>query len=130
MPRQRRNAPGPATEVQAPMQAKRNPRPRRRPVARHPGIYYRPRPGGKVAPPYEIRYLDSAGKRRWAVVHGSLEEAEAKRAELRLRRRRGERIEPTRQTFEQYAREWLESQTGRPRTLEILTWALEQHLIP
>src|ERR671930_1006208 len=130
MPRRRANAPGPATEVEAPMQAKGNRRPRRRPVARHPGIYYRPQPGGKVAPPYEVRYLDSSGKRRWAVVHGSLDDAEAKRAELRLRRRRGERIEPTRQTFEQYARAWLERQDGRPRTLEILTWALERHLIP
>src|SRR6266511_5575015 len=130
MPRRRSYAPGPATEVQAPMQAKGNPRPRRRPVARHPGIYYRPRPGGKVAPPYEIRYLDSSGTRRWQVVHGSLEEAEAKRAELLLRRRRGQRIEPTRQTFEEHARDWLERQDVRPRTREIYTWALEQHLIP
>jgi integrase len=112
------------------MQAKRNPRPRRRPVARHPGIYYRPRPGGKVGPPYEIRYLDSSGKRRWAIVHGSLDEAEAKRAELLLRRRRGERIEPTRQTFAEYAREWLDRQDVRPRTRESYSWALEQHLIP
>src|SRR6266851_4240603 len=103
MPRRRSHAPGPATEVQAPMQAKRNRRPRRRPVARHPGIYYRPRPGGKVAPPYEIRYLDSSGTRRWAIVHGSLEEAEAKRAELVLRRRRGERIEPTRHSCDDIA---------------------------
>src|SRR6266568_4882083 len=130
MPRRRIHAPGPATEVLAPMQAKRNRRPRRRPVARHPGIYYRPRAGGKVAPPYEIRYLDSTGTRRWQVVHGSLEDAEAKRAELLLRRRRGERIEPTRQTFEQYAREWLERQEVRPRTKEKYSWALEQHLIP
>ncbi|MGH3016452.1 MAG: tyrosine-type recombinase/integrase, partial [Gaiellaceae bacterium] len=112
------------------MQAKGNARPRRRPVARHPGIYYRPRPGGKVAPPYEIPYLDSSGKRRWAVVHGSLDDAEARRAELRLRRRRGERIEPIRQTFAEYAREWLERQDVRPRTREIYSWALEQHLIP
>src|SRR6266540_293672 len=130
MPRRRRHAPGPATEVLAPMHAKGNPRPRRRPVARHPGVYYRPRPGGKVQPPYEVPYLDSSGKRRWAVVHGSLDEAEAKRAELRLRRRRGERIQPTRQTFEEYAREWLERQDVRPRTREIYRWALEQHLIP
>src|SRR5215207_6727239 len=128
MPRRRDNAPGPATEVLAPMQAKASPR--RRPVARHPGIYYRPRPGGKVTPPYEIRYLDSTGKRRWLVVHGSLEEAEAKRAELLLRRRRGQRIEPTRQTFEEHARDWLERQDVRPRTREIYCWALEQHLIP
>src|SRR5215210_5130815 len=99
MPRRRSNAPGPATEVIAPMQAKGNALPRRRPVARHPGIYYRPRPSGKVQPPYEIPYLDSSGKRRWAVVDGSLDDAEAKRAQLRLRRRRGERIEPIRQTF-------------------------------
>jgi len=112
------------------MQAKRNARPRRRPVARHPGIYYRPRPGGKVAPPYEVPYLDSTGKRRWAVVHGSLDDAETKRAELRLRRRRGERIEPTKQTFEEYAREWLERQDVRPRTRESHSWALEGHLIP
>src|SRR6266508_1922052 len=130
MPRRRRNAPGPATEVEAPMQAKGNPRPRRRPVARHPGIYYRPRPGGKVAPPYEIRYLDSSGKRRWAVVHGSIQDAKAKRAELLLRRRRGERNEPTRQTFEQYAWAWLERQPGRARTREVHSWALREHLIP
>ena len=46
------------------MQTKANPRARRRPVARHPGIYYRPRSGGRVGPPYEIAYLDSGGKRR------------------------------------------------------------------
>ena len=104
--------------------------PRRRPAPRHPGVYYRPRSDGKIAPPYEIRYLDSNGKYRWDVVHGNLEAAEARRAELRLRRRRGERVEPCRQTFEQYAREWLERQTVRPRTLEIYRWALDCHLIP
>src|ERR671936_741717 len=130
MPRRRSNAPGPATEVQAPMQAKGNRRPRRRPVARHPGIYYRPQPGGKVGPPYEIRYLDSTGKRRWAVVHGSLEDAEAKRAQLMLRRRRGERIEPVRQSFEEYAWAWLERQPVRERTREVHCWALREHLIP
>lgn len=112
------------------MQAKRNARPRRRPVARHPGIYYRPRPGGKVAPPYEVPYLDSTGKRRWAVVHGSLEDAEAKRAELRLRRRRGERVAPIRKSFEEYAWEWLERQPVRERTREVHSWALREHLIP
>jgi integrase len=104
--------------------------PRRRPVKRHSGIYYRPRLDGKVTPPYEIPYLDSKGKRRWEVVHGNLDVAEARRSELRLRRRRGERIEPTRQTFEEYAREWLDRQTVRPRTLELYRWALNQHLIP
>jgi integrase len=49
---------------------------------------------------------------------------------LRLRRRRGERTEPTRQTFEHYAGEWLQRQDVRPRTLELYNWALRQHLIP
>ncbi len=112
------------------MHATANPLPRRTVVPRHRGIYYRPRPDGKVGPPYEFRYLDSTGKRRWQVVHGSLEEAKARQAELLLRRRRGERVEPTRQTFEQYARDWLERQTVRPRTLELYRWALERHLLP
>jgi integrase len=105
-------------------------RARRRPVSRHPGIYYRPRADGKVGPPYEICYLDSAGKRRWEVIHGNLEVAETRRAELRIRRNRGERIEPCRQTFQQYAEEWLERQAVRERTIEIYRWALNKHLIP
>jgi integrase len=105
-------------------------RPRRRPVPRHPGLYFRPRRDGKVAPPYEFRFLDSTGRRRWEVVHGNLDAAEARRAELMLRRRRGERIEPTRQTFAEYAAEWLERQNVRPRTLEIHSWAIRQHLLP
>ena len=112
------------------MQSKANQRPRRRPVARPPGIYYRPRPGGRVGPPYEIAYLDSAGRRRWQVVHGSLADAEARRAELQLRRHRGERIEPTTQRFAEYALEWLERQSTRDRTREVHSWALRQHLIP
>ena len=106
------------------------PLPRRRPVPRHPGIYHRPRPDGKVTPPYELCYLDSSGRRRWEVVHGSLEDAEARRAELRLRRRRGERIQPSRESFDQHAQQWLERQNVRPRTLELYSWALRVHLIP
>jgi site-specific recombinase XerD len=103
--------------------------PRRRPVKRHPGIYYRPRRDGKVGPPYEISYLDSNGRRRWEIIHANLDAAEARRAELRLRRRRGERIEPCRQTFQQHADEWLERQGARERTLELYRWALTNHLI-
>ncbi len=112
------------------MQAKRNPASRRRAIPRHPGIYYRPRPDGKITPPYEFRYLDSSGTYRWQIVDGSLDDAEAKRDQLRLRKRQGERIEPTRQSFEEYARAWLERQEVRPRTRELYVWALEQHLIP
>ena len=74
-----------APPVSAP--AKAPPRPRRCPVPRHSGLYYRPRADGKVGPPYELCYLDSTGKRRWEVIHGNLEVAETRRAELRLRRR-------------------------------------------
>src|ERR671937_365220 len=90
------------------MQDQRSPLPRRRAVRRHPGIFYRPRRDGRVGPPYEIRYLDSSGARRWALVHGSLDDAEAKRAELILRRHRGELIQPTRETLGEYAHAWLE----------------------
>jgi len=112
------------------MQAKRNRGVRRRPVPRHAGIYYRPGPGGKVQPPYEFSYFDSRGSRRWQTVEGSLEQAEAARAELLLRRRKGGRIEPGRQHFEEYARGWLTRQDVRPRTRERQAWALERHLIP
>ena len=111
------------------MQTKRN-RARRKAVPRHRGIYYRPRVDGKIAPPYEVFYVDSAGKQRWETVDGSLEDAEARRADLRLRRRKGERIAPTRQTFEEYARHWLDRQHVRPRTHELHVWALERHLLP
>ncbi|HEY8722280.1 MAG TPA: site-specific integrase [Gaiellaceae bacterium] len=112
------------------MQAKPMRLPRRAPVPRNRGIYYRPRPGGKVAPPYEIRYLDSGGTYRWVTVNGSLEEAQARRSELMIRRRRGEQTEPNRQRFDEHARAWLERQEVRPRTREVYNWALERHLIP
>ena len=70
------------------------------------------------------------GRRRWAVVHGSLEDAEAKRAELRLRRRRGERTEPTRQRFAEYAWEWLDRQSCRDRTREIVERAVQRGDLP
>ena len=108
----------------------RKPLPRRRPVPRHPGVYYRPRQSGKVGPPYEFCYLDSTGRRRWEVVHGNLDVAETRRAQLMLRRRAGERIEPSRQTFADYSAEWLTRQTNRSRTLEGYRWALARHLTP
>jgi integrase len=112
------------------MQGNRTPLPRRRVVRRHPGIFYRPRRDGRVGPPYEFRYLDGNGVRRWELVHGTLEDAEARKAELLLRRRRGERIEPCRQPFADYARGWLDRQNVRPRTRDRYQWALERHLIP
>jgi integrase len=99
-------------------------------VPRHRGIYYRPRLDGKVAPPYEIPYLDSDGKRRWEIVHGNLDVAETRKAELRLRRHRGEPIRPSRQVFAEYATDWLPRQNVKQRTIEGYEWALRVHLIP
>jgi integrase len=120
----------PINREQRPKPAAKGKLPRRRPVPRHPGLYYRPRKDGKVAPPYEFCYLDSNGKRRWQVVHGNLDIAETRKAELMLRRRRGERVQPCRDTLSDYATAWLERQNVRPRTLELYTWALKQHLLP
>jgi integrase len=112
------------------MQRNRTPLPRRRVVRRHPGIFYRPRPDGRVGPPYEVRYLDGNGVHRWLTVYGSLDEAEARKADLLLRKRRGERVEPCRQRFADYARAWLDRQDVRPHTRDRYQWALERHLIP
>src|SRR5947209_20325619 len=56
---------------------------RRRPLDGLPGIYYRPRRDGKVGPPYEFRYLDTEGRRRWCVVRGSVAAAVATRRSIR-----------------------------------------------
>ena len=74
-------------------------------------ISRRPHPSGEVQL-YGVPYLDSSGKRRSGSVRGSLDDAEARRAELR---RRGERIEPTGQTFAEHAWRWLRAATGVAR---------------
>ncbi len=112
------------------MQAKPTRLPRRAPVPRNRGIYYRPKPNGKVGPPYEVRYLDSGGTYRWETIDGSLDDAQARRSELMVRRRRGERTQPAKERFDEYARAWLDRQEIRPRTRDVYNWALERHLIP
>jgi integrase len=59
----------------------------------------------------------------------SLREAEARRAELRVRQWRGQRAESS-EPFHEHARAWLDRQQVRPRTREGYQWALECHLIP
>ena len=114
------------------MQAKGNRRPRRRPVARHPGIYYRPRPGGKVAPPYEIRYLDST---RQAPLGGRARQprrsgGEAGRADAAPPPRRTDRAGAGRRSSE-YAWDWLERQTGaRAHARDATAGRSREHLIP
>lgn len=79
-------------------------------------------------PPYEIRYFDWSGRQRWETIYGSLREAEARRAELRPRRWRGQPAGPS-VSFAAYARAWLEMQDVRPRTLEGYRWALAADLL-
>lgn len=71
-----------------------------------------------------------AGK-RWRTVDGGLEEAKAAQASLAVRKNRGERIEPTRLTFEQAATRWLDAKVRlRPKTRIGYEGALRNHLLP
>jgi integrase len=104
---------------------------RRTKVANHPGIYFRTGASGKRQ--YEITYLDTSGerRRRWERVEGNLEDAQAALDNVKSRKRRGERVAPTRVTFAEYADAWLETQTQlRPRTREWYDVALRIHLKP
>ena len=93
------------------------------------GVYYRETPKGRR---YEISFTDSDGRRRWKTIDGGLREAEAAREELRRKRRRGERIAPSRvPTFREFAATWLDSQSQlRPRTIEKYDGAIRLHLTP
>src|SRR5262249_32468434 len=102
---------------------------RRTKVAKHPGVYYRTGADGRRA--YEISYLDSDGRRRRQRVAGSLDDAQAALDGVKGRKRRGERVAPSRLTFAEYAQAWLDAQTHlRPRTREWYDIALRVHLIP
>ena len=84
---------------------------------RYQGVYERIDSEGRTV--YEIDFYDSSGKRRWRIVGPSLREAVALREELRSKRRRGERISPSKVTLREAAEAWLlevEPQL-RPRTV-------------
>jgi integrase len=102
---------------------------RRIAVKGHPAIYYRVGAGGKRH--YEITYVDSDGRRRWQVVPGNLGNAEAALGEVKRRRRRGERVAPSRARVEEIAPQWLDMQAQlRPATRGTYDWALKKHIIP
>ena len=58
---------------------------------------------------YEITHLDSDGRRRWQTVKGydDLDEAQGDLVRINHKLRRGERVAPSKQTFDQIADEWL-----------------------
>ncbi len=115
-----------------PMQAKT--KPRRERVPRRRGIYYRldPSTGKRLSGVFEITYYDSAGRRRWQTVEGSVEDADAARSEVVARKRRGERVAPSKLTLMAYAPTWLDSQAGRLRPKTIATYEahLRLHILP
>ena len=100
---------------------------RRVSVKNRPGIYYREGQHGRR---YEIAFRDSDGRQRWKVTGGNLKEAEGALEAMRGRMRRGERVAPTRVTFEEGVALWrptlasLDSDPGRVQS------SLRVHLLP
>src|SRR5690349_10900888 len=90
------------------------PPPRRTRVSGRRSIYYRVGVDGRRR--YEISYYDSQGRRRWKTVGSNLKEAEAALDDVRARKRRGERVSPTRATVQEASEAWLAMQSQlRPR---------------
>jgi integrase len=113
--------------MEAPMQAQDKPLDASRQLVKTgtPGIYRR---GGR----YVVRYRDRQGKERKAFAR-TLAEARDVKARLRVTPARGEE---SRETFEEYARAWIESYGGRTSrgvrdsTRADYRRAIEQHAIP
>src|SRR5581483_7982753 len=107
---------------------------RRVSVPRRRGIYYRldPKTGKRIAGIFEITYYDSTGKRRWATVEGSVEDAEQTRANIAGRKRRGEWVAPSKLTLAEYIPTWLDGLGGRlrPKTITTYEGNLRLHVVP
>jgi integrase len=104
------------------------PRGPRRTRTRWPGVYYRDTPKGRR---YEISFTDSTGRRRWRVVEGGEKDARAALEEIRGRKRRGEKIAPSRKTVAEVAADWLSEQSNlRPGSRARYASALNRHIIP
>lgn len=134
----RADAPGPATEAIAPMQAQGTTGPSRRTKAKgKPGIYYRlvsvgENPKQRQVRRYEVTYLDSDGRRRWKTVPGydNLSDAEALLVEIKRKLHRGERVAPTKRTFDELADEWRSQLRVGERTVERYDSNLRIYLRP
>ncbi len=102
--------------------------PRRTRSSRYPGVYYR---DGKTGRRYEISFSDSDGRRRWKVVDGGEKEALAALDDVRTRKRKGERVAPTRVTLGEVWKPWLDAQAQlRPRTRERYDVAFRCQIVP
>lgn len=94
-------------------------------IPKHPGIYRR----GKFFC-YVVR--DGNGKQRWVSGFPSIRAAEADRDKTRVAVRAGNYVSPSRQTFETFSGEWLESRTPKlkPSTLSSYADLLRDHVNP
>jgi integrase len=92
-------------------------------------VYFRVGADGRRQ--YEITFLDSDGRRRWQRVEGGLADAVEALDTVRDRKRKGDRVAPSRIAFGDYYPEWLASRGHlRPRTRRLYDWAFAKHLRP
>jgi integrase len=101
--------------------------PRRTKVKGKPSIYYREIEGRRR---YEVTFLDETGTRRWRTVDGNLEAAEAALVEVRSKLNRGERVAPSRLTFDEAADLWFAGKNVAERTRERYESNLRLYLRP
>jgi integrase len=98
-----------------------------------PGIYYREvREDGRSRRRYEFTYLDSDGRRRWQTVPGldNLDEAEAQLLAVKVKLRSGERVAPSKRTFDALADEWFAQLQVADTTKALYESNLRIHLRP
>src|SRR5205085_7044013 len=102
---------------------------KRTPVAKHPGIFVRVRRDGSKV--YGFTYRDSNGHQHQKKVGPNLSQAVTAQARMRTRRAAGERIAPSRDTFETGAQAWLASKGKlREASRRRYQWAIAKHLVP
>lgn len=98
-----------------------------------PGIYHRDvRDGSRARRRYEITYLDSDGKRRWKTIPGydNLDDAEAMLVTVRGKLISGERVAPSKLTFEELSSDWFCQLQVTERTRERYESNLRLYLRP
>jgi hypothetical protein len=93
-------------------------RPRRERVKSRRGIYFRTTASGERA--YEVTFTDSDGRQRWQTIPGGLKDAEAALEGIKSRKRRGERVAPSKLTLREVSGRWLETQGQADRTRDAL----------
>jgi integrase len=94
-----------------------------------PGVYFR-EVGGRRR--YEYTFIDETGTRRWKTVEGfdNLEDAEAALGEVKQKLRKGDRVAPSKLTFDEAADFWFAGKNVAERTLERYESNLRLYLRP